>query len=147
MTAKAGPVDRIGGDDSTAGGGREHAVAAHTGDEVHADEVGDVARAGTRGHVGERAGLGDCTPLQDDHAVRERVGVDGVVGDEQPNAVECGQVLPQISAHVGAGAGVERGQGFVEQQQARLGRQRTGEPRLVVPDRRRARPVDGARDR
>ena len=141
---EGGTVDGIGGDDSPARRGREHAVATDTGDQVHADQVGDVARPGPRGDVGEGAGLRDRASLEDDDPVGERVGVDGVVGDEQAHAVERGEVSPQVSPHVGAGAGVERGKRLVEQEQARLGRRAPGRARLVAPDRRRARPGDGA---
>ena len=65
--------------------------------------------------------------LEDDDAVGEGVGVDGVVGDEEADAVEGGEVAAQVAADVAAGAGVEGGERFVEEQQARLGRQRAGQ--------------------
>ena len=96
-------------------------------EQVDADEVGDVAGPGLGGDVAERAGLHDRTAFEDDDAVGEGVGVDGVVGDEEADAVERGEVAAEVAADVAAGAGVEGGERFVEQEQARLGGQRAGE--------------------
>ena len=65
--------------------------------------------------------------FEDDDAVGEGVGVDGVVGDEQADAVERGEVAAQVAADVAAGAGVEGGERFVEQQEAGLGGQGAGQ--------------------
>ncbi len=65
--------------------------------------------------------------FEDDDAVGEGVGVDGVVGDEEADAVERGEVAAQVAADVAAGAGVEGGERFVEQQQAGLGGQGPGQ--------------------
>ena len=121
-------VDRVGGRRSV----RPVAVVmmpcrARAAEEVDADEVGDVARPGSGGDLGERAGLHDPAGFEDHHPVGEGVGVDGVVGDEEADAVERGEVAAQVAAHVAAGAGVEGGQRLVEQQQPRLGGQRPGQ--------------------
>ena len=79
------------------------------------------------GDLGERAGLDDAPCLEDGDAVGEGVGVDGVVGDEQPDAVERGEVPAQVAADLAAGAGVEGGEGLVEQQQAGLGGEGPGQ--------------------
>ena len=65
--------------------------------------------------------------FEDDDAVGEGVGVDGVVGDEEADAVEGGEVAAQVAADVAAGAGVEGGERFVEEQQARLGGEGAGQ--------------------
>ena len=97
-------------------------------EQVDADEVGDVARPGLGGR--RRRGVPVCTTepcFEDDDAVGEGVGVDGIVGDEQADAVEGGEVAAQVAANVAASAGVEGGEGLVEQEQARLGGQGAGE--------------------
>ena len=68
-----------------------------------------------------------ASSFEDDDAVGEGVGVDGVVGDEEADAVEGGEVAAQVAADVAAGAGVEGGERFVEQQQAGFGGQGAGQ--------------------
>ncbi len=83
-----------------------------------------------RGRAVTSARVPVCTTLpafEDDDAVGQGVGVDGVVGDEEPDAVEGGQVATQVPAHVAASAGIERGERFIEQEQARLGGQGAGQ--------------------
>ena len=65
--------------------------------------------------------------LDDDQAVGEHHRVERVVRDEQGAAVEVDEVAAQVGADLHPGAGVERGQGLVEQQQPRSGRQGTRE--------------------
>ena len=79
------------------------------GEEIDADEVGDVSGSGLGGDVGQRSGLHDLAGFEDDDAVGEGVGVDGVVGDEQADTVEGGEVAAEVAAHVAAGADVEGG--------------------------------------
>ena len=82
--------------------------------------------------------------FEDDDAVGEGVGVDGVVGDEEADAVERGEVAAQVAADVAAGAGVEGGERFVEEQQAGLGGQGAGEgDALGLPAGQGAGPVAG----
>src|SRR5262249_45146404 len=50
-----------------------------------------------------------------------------IVRDEQPNTGERRQVATELTPHVIAGRGVERGQWFVEEQHRRIGREGTGE--------------------
>ena len=103
------------------------AAVAGAGEQVHADQVGDVAGPRAGGDLGERAVLHDPARLEDHDPVGQGVGVDRVVGDEQADAVEGGQVAAQVAADLAAGAGVEGGQRLVEQQQAGLGGQRPGQ--------------------
>ena len=119
-------------------------LAAVAGEQVDADEVGDVSGSGVRGDVVERAGLDDSAVFEDDDAVGEGVGVDGVVGDEEADTVERGEVAAQVAADVTAGAGVEGGERLVEQQQAGFGRQRSSQgDALRLATRQRARSVVG----
>ena len=92
MRAKASPLNWLGRDDPSAGGGDDRPVAAGAAQQVDADEIGDVARPGLGGDIGERAGLDDRTTFEDDDAVGECVGVDWIVGDEEADAVEGGEV-------------------------------------------------------
>ena len=79
------------------------------------------------GDVGEAAGLDDRSTLEDDDAVGEGVRVDRIVGDEEADAVEGGEVAAQVAAHIAASTGVERGEGLVEQEQAWFGGQGAGQ--------------------
>ena len=97
------------------------------GEQVEADELGDVARPGVGGDVGQRALLHHVTALEDDDAVGEGVGVDGIVGDHQAHPVERLEVPTQVPAHGAAGADVERRQRLVEQEDPRIGGQRPGQ--------------------
>ena len=96
-------------------------------EEVDADEAGDVAGARSGGDIGERARLDDGAVVEDDDAVGQRVGVDGIVGDDEADAIERGEVSAQVATDVAAGAGVEGGEGFVEEQQPGLGGEGTGQ--------------------
>ncbi len=127
MTAKTGPSTWSAGMIVPPVVVDDGAVAAGAGEQVDADEVGDVAGAGVGSDVGQGAGLDDATSFEDDDAVGEGVGVDRVVGDEEAHAVEGGEVAAQVPADVTAGAGVEGGERLVEEQQARLGGQGAGQ--------------------
>ena len=81
--------------------------------------------------------------LDDDDPVGQRHRVDRVVGDQHGAAGELGQVPAQLGAHGEPGAGVERRQRLVEQQQ-RAGRRRARGPAPpAAPARRRAGPGAG----
>ena len=80
-----------------------------------------------RGDLGDRADLDDPAGVEDRDAIGERVGVDGIVGDEHAHPVERLEVPSQVAADAASGAGVERGERLVEQQQPRVGRQRPRE--------------------
>ncbi len=92
------------------------------------------------GHPGGRADLGHLARFEDDKAIGEDDGVDRVVGDEQAGAVEGGEVAAQLGPHLDPGAGVQRGERLVEQQQPWAGgqRPRQGHP-LRLPTRQRSR--------
>ena len=107
-------------------GGGEHPPADGAGDQVDADQIGDVARAGVRRHFGERARLHYATGVENGDAISERVGVDGIVSDEDAHAVERREVASQVAPNSAACARVERCERLVEQQQARVGGQGTG---------------------
>ena len=109
---------RLRSDDTAAAGRREHVARQLTGEQVEPDKIGDVVGAGPRRHVGERALLGDRAVFEDDDTVGQCVGVDRVVRDEQPHAVERLEVPPEVAAHVASRAGVEGGERLVEQQHA-----------------------------
>src|SRR5215213_8698628 len=85
--------------------------------EVDPDQLGHVRRARPGADLGRGAGLGDPAAFQDDQAVGEGDGLQGVVGHQQPGAVEGGQVAAEVAADLGAGGGVEGGQGLVQEQQ------------------------------
>ena len=126
---QGGPVDRVGhGDGGVAV--QPHPVAvAVAPQQVHADQLGHVGGAGPGGDLADRARLGDPALLQDDHPVRQRERVERVVGDQDRGAVEVGQVVAQVAPHGRPGAGVERRQRLVQQQEPGIGGQRPGQRR------------------
>ena len=83
------------------------------------------SRCAVGGRPRRAACLDGAAVLQDHQAVGEHHGVQRVVRDQQRVAAEVGEVPAQLGADLQAGAGVQRGQRFVEQQQARAGGQRT----------------------
>src|SRR5262249_37760175 len=95
--------------------------------EVEADEGGDVVGAGRAGGLGGGAVLDGPAVFDDDEPVGQHHGVERVVGDQDGDGFEVGQVTAELRADVQAGAGVEGGQRLVEEQQARVGGQRAGE--------------------
>src|SRR5215218_7561315 len=82
-------------------------------EQVDPDQLGHVPGAGPGADLGRAAGLGDPAALQDDQPVGQGHGLQRVVGDQQPGAVEGGQVAAQVAADLGAGGGVQGGQGLV----------------------------------
>ena len=81
----------------------QHAVGDDAGDEVGADEVGDVARSGVGGDLGDRADLDDPAGIEDRDPVGERVGIDRIVGDQHAHAVERVEVAAQVAADAARG--------------------------------------------
>ena len=109
--------------------------------EVDADEIGDVPGAGPFAQLGERSRLHYPAGLEDDHAIAKGHGVDGVVRDDDPDAVVCLEVAAQLPAGVDARARIERGQRLVEQEHAWLRHERPGERYpLGLASAQRARP-------
>ncbi len=96
-------------------------------EEVDADELGDVARGRPGRDVRRDAGLGDMPPLDDDEAVGEDERVHRVVRDEESGALKRGEVAAELGTDLDAGAGVEGGEGLVEEQQSGVRGERTGE--------------------
>ena len=67
--------------------------------------------------------LHELSVLDDDQPVRKGHRLEWVVRDQEPYAVERGQVALQVAPHLGAGACIKRGHGLVQQEQARVGRE------------------------
>src|SRR4029077_10260336 len=80
-----------------AGIGDEGPVIGPAGNEVHADELGDVAGAWPGGDLGEGTGLDDAARFEDYDAIGQSVGVYGIVGHEQVDAIVSGQMAAQIA--------------------------------------------------
>ncbi len=95
--------------------------------EVQADQPGDVVGTGVTGDVGRAAFLDDFAVLDDHQPVGEHHGVQWVVRDEDRHRLELRQVAAQLRAYVESGAGVEGGEGFVEEEQAGVGGEGAGE--------------------
>ena len=91
---------------------------------VEPDEAGDVVGPGTRRHLRGLALLGDPALVEDQHPGGEREGVQGVVGDQQRDAVVRREVPGQLEPQRRGDPDVEAGEGLVEQQQRGLGGQR-----------------------
>ena len=96
-------------------------------------------------HVARRTLLDDAAVVHDDDAVGQEVRVERVVGDEDRGAV--GEDVGEHSAELRRDRDVEGGERFVEQQQARLGRERAGDRHALRLAARRARTAGGRRTR
>ena len=96
-------------------------------EEVHPNEVGDVAGPRPFRDLLGGTGLGDPALLHDDEPLGQRDGLHRVVRHQQADAVVAVELAAQLTARLQPGARVEGGQGFVEQEQARLRRQRPGQ--------------------
>ena len=82
---------------------------------------------GLAGYLRGAALLDDAPVFEDDEAVGQHQRFERVVGDQQARPGEVGQVPLQLGLHVKTGAGVQRGQRFVQQQQGGLPGQRAGQ--------------------
>ncbi len=71
--------------------------------------------------------MDDLAGLQDQHPVGQRDGFVDVVGHEQHTEAVLTPEVEQQRAHAQPGQRVERAERLVEQQQVRLGHQRTGQ--------------------
>ncbi len=121
-----GTDDRVCRHDPSTGDRGDGVVITGAREEVHTDEIGHIAGPRMCGDRGEGAGLYHAPLLEDDDAISERVHVDRVMGDEEANAVEGGEVAAQVAPDLGAGARVERGEWLVEQEKPGFRRERTG---------------------
>jgi hypothetical protein len=113
-------VVEIGGDHGAAVGQPDTAAVGQAPVQVDPDQLGDIAGTGLGAHLGRGAGLGEAAGLQHDQPVGQGDRFQRVVGDEQPGAVEGGQVAAQVAADLGAGGRVQGGQRLVQQQQPRV---------------------------
>ncbi len=104
-------------------------------EQVRPDQVGDVARPGGPRHLTYGAGLCDPTALQHDQAIRQRDRVEQFVRHEHPRTGERREMGPQVASQFRAGTDVECGQWLVEQEQAGLRDEGTGQrhPLLLSP--------------
>ena len=76
------------------------------------------------GDLDERPVLHDMAVLDDHHPIGEGVRIDRIVCHQDGRAPEPAEMPAQLATDLDAGAGVERRQRLVEQQQLRLGRKR-----------------------
>lgn len=79
------------------------------------------------GHLGGRLVLEDPAVVQDEDPVGQRDRLDRIVRDDQADPAELREVPAQGVPDVGPGRLVEGGERFVQQQEARAGRQRAGQ--------------------
>ncbi len=109
-------ADAVGAHAHGARRGAQHVVAAHEPrDEFAGRAVVDVVR---------RAGLLDAAVVHHHHGVGQGHGLLLRVRDVDEGQAQFLLPAPQLRAHLHAQEGVERGQGLVEQQHARLGDER-----------------------
>ncbi len=92
-----------------------------------AHEGGHEGGGGRRVDLGRAAHLLDAAGVEDRHAVGQLHGLVLVVGDEDRGLAGALVDLAQPAAQVAAHAGVERAEGLVEQQHARLDGERAGQ--------------------
>ena len=119
--------------------GRPGRVDREAAQQVEPDQSGDVAGAGPAGHLGHRAPSGWTTPpSRMTTRSASTIASTGSWVTTSAGAGEVGEVPPQLGAHLQPGAGVERGQRLVEQQQRRFRWPAPGPARPAGPARRRA---------
>ena len=120
-------VGGVGGDELGAARQPDPALLGATSIEVDADEIGDVAGTRLLAELRQPPGLHDPAALDHHDLVAQRHGVDGVVRDHDPSPRMLAEMTAELAAGVDPGGGVERGEGLVEQQDARLQHERAGE--------------------
>ena len=99
-------------------------------------ELGDEAAPGREVDVAGPADLGDLALAHHDDAVAERHRLRLVMGDVDRRHAQSSEQRVDLDAQHVAQLGVERGQRLVEQQHARLGRERAGQGHaLLLPAR------------
>ena len=98
-------------------------VARPAAEQIHADQVGDVRRARPLRDLRRRPGLHDLSLFQHDEAGGQRHRFQRVVRHQDPKAVERLEMSAQRAAHFCPRPYVERRQGLVEKEHARLDRQ------------------------
>ena len=77
-------------------------------------------RSRVRGDLDEGAILHDMTVLDDHDPVRQCERVDRIMSHQYSRALERGQMLAELAAHLDLGGGVESRQRFVQQQDLRI---------------------------
>ena len=117
-------VGRSGRDQGSPAFHRHAAVGGAAPEQVDAHQFRHVGRPRVGADGRQRALLHDGARFQHHEAVGEGGGLDRVVCHHDAGAVEPGQVPSQFAAHLEAGAGVEGGQRFVEEE--KTGRQGEG---------------------
>lgn len=95
--------------------------------EVESDQVCDVVGARAAGDLGRRSFLDDRAVLDDDETVGQYHRVERIVRDQHSMTWIVGQMVCEIRANARACARIQCGKRFVEQQQRRVGRERSGE--------------------
>ena len=99
---------------------RDEAIgrSQHAGVHVdHAHQSGDLGRSGPAEHLGSGSRLEDPALGDDDHLVGQQCGLLGVVGDDDARHARRPLEPAELPAELGLHGNVERGKGFVEQQQ------------------------------
>jgi len=91
--------------------------------EIHADEVRDIARARPLRDVAGRAGLNDPTVFEDDEPVGEGDRFEGIVRDDDADPWKRREVAPEIASDRATRRRIEGGERLVEQEKARVDRQ------------------------
>ncbi len=118
----------LGGNDQRTTGGEDDPIAlGPPPQQVDPDQLGHVLRARAFADFGRRSRLYHPAALEDNEAVCERGRLQGVVGHEQAGTGKGRQVPADLPAQLHLGAGVEGGGRLVQQQQARIRRQRSGQ--------------------
>ncbi len=118
----------FGGNDQGTTSGEDDPIAlGPPAQQVDPDQLGHVLRARACADFCRRPDLHHPAGLEDDEAVGQRGRLEGVVGHEQPGTGEGCQVPADLPAELHLRAGVEGGGRLVQQQQARIGRQRSSQ--------------------
>ena len=105
----------------------EPPVAYLARQEIDPHHPGDPGRRRPSRHVGGRAVLDHPAAVDEDEGVRQRTGVEGIVGDEHARGARSADVVAEQLSHDRPLGHVEGGHRLVEEEEARLGGQRPGQ--------------------
>ena len=108
-------------------GGLEHGGRIHA-----AHELANVVVGGAAQNLVGRADLHDMAVLHDRDVVADAHGLVQIVRDEDDGAALDLLKAQQLRLHFGADDGIERGEGFVHQQNRRIGRKRARQTHALL---------------
>ena len=118
---------RVADGEPPAGVERHLTVPRRPAQQGHADQPGDVVRAGPAGDLGGVALLRDRAAFEHEQPVTEQQRLHRIVGHQDGRGAVVDEMAAQLLADLQPGRGVQRAERFVEEHQRRAEGQRPGE--------------------